>query len=651
MKSTTLDISKTGDLGGEALKMRIDENSLDFLMGVLSNLYSDPELAVIRELSVNARDSHIEAGQTRPIEISTPNWMSPFFKVQDFGVGLSLDDIKNIYSAYGASTKRDTNEQTGSLGLGSKSPLTLTDQFTVISIKNGLRISVVVSRTETGGGTMQIVDTTPTDEGNGVTIIVPVQQSSSFAEKIKMFFRFWAPGQALVDDKEPWHDTDLAEVTPNIFIKPSPRYGSQDKDYIIMGGIGYPTEKLVPSRDRYDKRGFSVFAHVAIGDVAFTPSREELHYTQKTTEAIDRLTQEFRENIGKVITTDISNSADRQEAYKAYVKWAGLVGSSNIKVPAKYKGEDIPIKLHGQGASYDGSRYDNTGQNSKTVEFADITLNVNSFYENAYYRPFFVVNLPDDKYTTYTKGKVRAYCELHAHHASRAIFTNDKSLYESPWLPEDIVALDWAEVKKATRPPSQKRATHKQFPAFNGRDWRNADIDTAKTTVYYVPSLYTSGMNFGRLHSIYNDSVQFFKITTNRENRFKKLFPNATPLADFAKQEKAKWDGELKWHELHHLHHSYPGWIYLMPVEKVNDPEVKAFILGFKEKSRHEDWKALGSALSNVNQGTLTSPPAPANPLDKYPLIACLDSWRVGQGELISEITTYINGKFKELSE
>lgn len=648
MKSQVLDISKQGNLGGEALKMRIDENSLDFIMGILSNLYSDPELAVIRELSVNARDSHIEAGQTRPIEITTPNWMSPFFRVQDFGVGLSLEDIENIYSAYGASTKRDTNEQTGSLGLGSKSPLTLTDQFTVISNKNGLKISVVVSRTETGGGTMQIVDTTPTDEPNGVTIIVPTQGGHAFEEKVKLFFRFWEPGRALVNDKEPWHDDDLVKITDTLFIKPGGRY-NREKDYIIMGGIGYPTEKLIPERNRYNKVGFSIFAHVPIGSVAFTPSREELHYTQKTLAVIEGFTEEFRENIGKVITADVEGAEDREAAWKAYMKWEGMVGSSNITVPPTYKGESIPKGIKGKAAWYTANQHGNAKK--KTVDFEeDFIVGLDKFYDNEYYRPIFVTNLPDDKYTTYTKGKVRAYCENNDYRAAKVIFTNDKALYESPWLPAGTIVLDWDEVKKATRPPSQKRATHKQFPALNGSSWANEDVDAAKKTVYYVPSWSTSGISFVNLYSIYHDSVQFFKIATNREERFKKLFPNAITLAEFATAEKKKWDDELKWHELHHLHGTFPGWIHMMPVEKIDDPEVKAYILASKESSRHDEWRALSNALANANQGSMKPPARPSNPLDKYPLIAHLDIWRVSTVELISEIATYMNGKYKELS-
>ncbi len=108
MKPTNvIDMHRTGDLGGQKVGMKIDENSLAHVMSLLTDLYSDPELAVIREYSTNARDSHIMAGVPHlPIKVTLPNGMSPYFKVQDFGLGMSVSDIEETYSKYGASTKR-----------------------------------------------------------------------------------------------------------------------------------------------------------------------------------------------------------------------------------------------------------------------------------------------------------------------------------------------------------------------------------------------------------------------------------------------------------------------------------------------------------------------------------------------------------------
>ena len=53
-------------------------------------LYANKIRAVVRELSTNAYDSHIDAGKKDvPFEVHLPNSMEPHFSIRDFGTGLS----------------------------------------------------------------------------------------------------------------------------------------------------------------------------------------------------------------------------------------------------------------------------------------------------------------------------------------------------------------------------------------------------------------------------------------------------------------------------------------------------------------------------------------------------------------------------------
>ena len=76
-------IRKSSTFEGESIEMSIDQNSLAHIMSVLTNLYSDPEMAVLREYSSNARDSHIASGNPDPIEVNLPTTLSPFLTIQD----------------------------------------------------------------------------------------------------------------------------------------------------------------------------------------------------------------------------------------------------------------------------------------------------------------------------------------------------------------------------------------------------------------------------------------------------------------------------------------------------------------------------------------------------------------------------------------
>ena len=122
---------------GEVGEFRIRNSAKAFNI-LSSGLYANKIKAVIRELSCNAVDSHIAAGKTdTPFDIHLPNSLEPWFSIRDYGIGLNHDQVTNLYTTYFESTKTDSNEFIGALGLGSKSPFSYTENFTVTAIKDG----------------------------------------------------------------------------------------------------------------------------------------------------------------------------------------------------------------------------------------------------------------------------------------------------------------------------------------------------------------------------------------------------------------------------------------------------------------------------------------------------------------------------------
>lgn len=118
-KQTESNILQEGD-SQESIGMSLDLDSAQVLMQMLSkNLYSDAIGSTIRECASNALDSHRRAGTTDPIIVSfkTNNESNYEFCVEDFGTGLDADDVKNIISKYGKSTKRNSNTELGMMGL------------------------------------------------------------------------------------------------------------------------------------------------------------------------------------------------------------------------------------------------------------------------------------------------------------------------------------------------------------------------------------------------------------------------------------------------------------------------------------------------------------------------------------------------------
>jgi len=103
----------------ESIGMSLDLDSAQILMQMLSkNLYSDDIGSAIRECASNALDSHRRAGVDDPIVVSlkASSYNNYEFCVEDFGIGLDADDVKNIISKYGKSTKRLSNNELGMMG-------------------------------------------------------------------------------------------------------------------------------------------------------------------------------------------------------------------------------------------------------------------------------------------------------------------------------------------------------------------------------------------------------------------------------------------------------------------------------------------------------------------------------------------------------
>ena len=156
----------------------------------LTELYENPIEATVRETVSNALDAVEEkcSEDVPKVEIIKPTRLNPIFIVKDNGVGMSVEDLKNIYSKYGASTKQNKLEQIGAYGLGAKAPLAYGTEFTVSSVKDGIKTSIIVVREETTNY-IRIIESIQTDEPSGTTISIPVKSKDvdSFSSYVDLY--------------------------------------------------------------------------------------------------------------------------------------------------------------------------------------------------------------------------------------------------------------------------------------------------------------------------------------------------------------------------------------------------------------------------------------------------------------------------------
>ena len=312
---------------------------------LIDGLYANKIQSITREIWSNALDSHVEAGcADKPFMVSFPSTFYPTFSVRDYGVGLSHDDVMEMYTTVFKSTKEDTNEQVGKLGLGSKSPFAYTDTFTVTSITNGVKRFYAAVIAEDGIPTINFMGEENTDEPRGVEVSFPVhaEDVNAFrkaAQKVARGFDV----QPVTDDSEDfvgWTEHDVAYSGKNwtYYQEQSTYYNTENKAYAKMGCVLYPIDvDAMPNLD--DAQRSMLNSHIVmdfdIGDLEITASREALSYgtNEPTTKSIIKV-------IDHVIDTMADNILASYGTFDTY--WEACCAFSsdmnNNVLPAAVKG-------------------------------------------------------------------------------------------------------------------------------------------------------------------------------------------------------------------------------------------------------------------------------------------------------------------------
>jgi hypothetical protein len=340
------------------------------------SLYSDKVMAVIRELSTNAYDSHISAGNKNPFKVTLPTATNPNFIVRDYGTGLSQADMENLYTTYGASNKNDSNDFVGCLGLGSKSPFAYSKSFTTTSYFNGKKHTYIAAIDDSGVPTLNLFNSCDTDEPNGLEIGFAVKQHdfqefSSKAKRIYHYFRMkpiieGGIGGNLQDHKysntnivisgEGWRVCRLNNDN-NYF--PSSYHRIDSGVIAIMGNIAYPVETAQiigeekqesPDHIQRWNRAFQKadidswknFVHeiinsglyleldFGIGELEMDVSREGLQYTKQVKKSLREKTQEIFTELKSMFSQKIADAKTKVEAITTYYTLNELAGGWGV---------------------------------------------------------------------------------------------------------------------------------------------------------------------------------------------------------------------------------------------------------------------------------------------------------------------------------
>lgn len=188
-------------------KMRLSENAQSMVFMLFTkNVYSNPIGTIVREITSNCFDSHIEANVNAPVIIRKSKDKDSgqcHISFIDYGVGMSPERIENIYMVYFESTKRVDNTQIGGFGIGGKTPLAYKrysgigegeydNSFYVITIYNGIKYYYCIYE-GSDSPVVSLLHQEATTEHNGTEIRVPVLEKDieKFAkEMVRQLYYF-----------------------------------------------------------------------------------------------------------------------------------------------------------------------------------------------------------------------------------------------------------------------------------------------------------------------------------------------------------------------------------------------------------------------------------------------------------------------------
>lgn len=280
----------------------INANSKAFKI-LSDGLYSDKITAVIRELSCNAYDSHVAAGKADvPFEVHLPNVDEPWFSVQDHGLGLSDADITGIYTRYFSSTKTNSNDFVGQLGLGSKSPFSLVREFHVYSIYNGMVSDYRMYFDASDTPRVELLSQIPSTKPNGVKVVLYIVDPSDmhrFASKAADVFKWFSTTPIVSLANQPVSITNWASELRGSGWATMPAGNKNSLPVALMGNVAYPlTASSIKDAtvDHCNLLNLPMVIRFDIGELEISASRESLGYDDRTCANITaRLTQVFDE--------------------------------------------------------------------------------------------------------------------------------------------------------------------------------------------------------------------------------------------------------------------------------------------------------------------------------------------------------------------
>lgn len=303
----------------------IDAKNVNFITNLLTEkLYSKPIQSFLRETVSNAYDSHIEAKSDEPvlIKIDYDNNKKYVISVRDYGTGLSPERFNLIYKNIGSSTKRESDDYIGALGIGRFSCLSVSNDCTITSYYNGVKDIYLMYKDE---GTVHIdkLSSTPTKEHNGIEVSVKIKSEYNTAsniiegiENLSFFSQIYVQNNTSISLNSNFNKRIVRKYDNFCYVIPqnidkNTYFDFEEinnyRDYqVLYGDVLYPVSFRNLSLPFYCLPYKDLYLKFNIGELDITPSRESLQMTTKTITAIKNKFAAYEKEVSDKIAVTVN---------------------------------------------------------------------------------------------------------------------------------------------------------------------------------------------------------------------------------------------------------------------------------------------------------------------------------------------------------
>jgi len=332
---------------GRTVDFQLDLSNAGHITQILrKQIYSRHDLAVVREYITNALDEHAKYGIDTPVAVHLPSRHNNFiFSIRDFAKGLPTEDIEDLYVKYGASTKRDSNTQTGCLGIGCKAAFAYTDTFNIKSYHSSGVHKYVATLTNATGQLHHISSESDYGEPTGMLISVPIPEAKAveFMDTAIQYLNYIPKDLVhIIIDRgngpEDWNqdESDHAWLIreDSIYLKSNddstyPWYFCEDSPMakgtgcvVTMGNVPYPidTNNISGASDWSYIGNKRLVIEAPLGSLSIAANREEIQYDDRSALTLGEIDKDISRTIQQRIQETIEEADTWQEALKTYTE-------------------------------------------------------------------------------------------------------------------------------------------------------------------------------------------------------------------------------------------------------------------------------------------------------------------------------------------